>query len=137
MKSFHCIVDKSGSMSILDKEIIVSNLKRTMNQVSEYLSKDEKFEIIDIDWDGKSESLFPLILEHKIEKFMLMTDGYGLDLYYNNLLKKKELQKNLFDAEVIGCIVLVGIDSNEERVPIIETFPAYCILEALNYVLQK
>lgn len=137
MKSFHCIIDKSGSMSILDKDVIINNLKRTMNQVSEYLSEDEKFEMIDIDWDGKSESLFPLISKNNIEKFMLMTDGYGLDLYYNNLLKKKELQKQLFDTGVIGCIVLVGIDSNEERVPVIETFPAYCILEALNYVLQK
>lgn len=137
MKSFHCIVDRSGSMTILDKNIIINNLKRTMIQVSDYLSEDEKFEIIEIEWDGKGESLFSLIIENNIQKFMLMTDGYGLDLYNNNLLKRKDFQKQLFDSSITGCVVLIGIDSNEDRIPIIETFPAYCILEALDYVLQK
>lgn len=135
--TFHCIIDKSGSMSVLDKELIIKNLKRTVNQVSEYSMEEDSFETIDIDWDGKSESLLPLLKSNTVNKFMLFTDGYSFDSLYNQPLKKREFQHELETLKIHGCIVLVGIDANEERLPIIETFPAYCILEALNYVLQK
>jgi hypothetical protein len=137
MESFYCITDKSGSMSVLDKEQIIKHLKRTLCQVSEYSREEDKFKIFDVEWDGKSESLFPLIQKNNIKKFMLMTDGYSLDSFYNYPLKKKEFQKQLTDSGILGCIVLVGIDASEERIPVVETFPAYCILEALDYVLQK
>lgn len=154
MKKIHCIVDKSGSMTLFDKGEIVQQMILALKQASDFSKNDfgsfsgklsgnclgnsferEEFEIIVAEWDGLGEDLPNLLDSLGAKQFILFTDGYFLDKYSTSFREKKALSEKL-TLNKTGCVVLVGADSSDQCNKVIKSFPGYDLMEALDYVLE-
>ena len=141
MKKVHCIIDKSGSMSLNDKGEIVQQMIVALKQAEEMSKGDfsssfnrDKFEIVTAEWNGKGENLLELLQGLGADRFILFTDGYFLDSFGASFREKKKFAENLA-LNKTGCAIIVGADSSEECKKILKVFPGYGLMEALDYVL--
>ena len=76
MKTLHVIVDLSGSMSALGKSAIAGTLLATLAALPPDCGGDA--DVQRHRWDGRADTLVPLLQTTAGEATLLVTDGYAL-----------------------------------------------------------
>ena len=127
MKTILVFEDKSGSMRILGKLIILNNIHKTLAMLAEIYPEycDCRFEFKN--WDGSYDEL-SASLKKSTDSFLIVTDGF----------EKNGSLKDLSEINAKGAVVFAGSDSlfKKEISENIKTFKSLDILEAVNYVCR-
>ncbi len=124
----YLINDTSSSMTVLGKTPIVENLTKTIYQASLIDSYYSDIEFSVVNWNGKFEELNNLLMNQKIERALVLTDGYfAKSKDIKNFVKKIEEENK-------KCIfVHCGCDANINRT----VYKAEDIMLALNEVCGR
>eukprot|EP01083_Nonionella_stella_P097378 273708_1 len=93
--------------------------------------RESNLKCADIDWFGLYDC-FPITLLRAIEAVGLCSEGYSgkyIEMFYDELVKKKELNPNDFPINTHGGLLMFGAPW--------EVPAMYCILEAVDQISNK
>ena len=127
MKTILVFEDKSGSMKILGKAVILHSLHKTIAMFTEFYPEfsDCKFEFKD--WNGSYEEISKFLIR-TTDSFVIITDGFA----------KNGSLKDLAKINSKGSVIFVGSDSlfQKEISENIKTFKSLDVVEAVSYACK-